>query len=252
MTEATDGDFIRAGKEFEEEINKAPALKKGNGPQRVYSPKLWKAMNMAIAAHDGQTRRTGIPYIVHPLTLMETLTHVGIHDEDTLIVALLHDIFEDTPDEEQRDVLKMKVKTEFGESVYDDVEALSFYGHSEGAKELYLESFKNKSVRANVVKAIDRVLNTRDFMVDDYPRARAYWDKASTFYNTLRDVYLDKVGEVYGEEALMSFIEIIEAIYRHFSVSAMMKQIKKGMVDGSIEIKRIDIEPEDNDSSDED
>ena len=50
-----------------------------------------KAMQVAYAAHQGQTDQSGVPYIFHPYHLAEQMT-----DEVAVCVALLHDVVEDT------------------------------------------------------------------------------------------------------------------------------------------------------------
>src|SRR5680860_1805815 len=49
----------------------------------------------AAAAHAGQMRHTGDPYIVHPLAVAQTLAAYGL-DTATIVAALLHDVVEDT------------------------------------------------------------------------------------------------------------------------------------------------------------
>ena len=57
----------------------------------IYTPLTNKAMKIAYDAHHGQSDKSGIPYIFHPIHLAEQMT-----DEYTTCVALLHDVVEDT------------------------------------------------------------------------------------------------------------------------------------------------------------
>ena len=57
----------------------------------LYTPLTIQAMNLAYTAHHGQTDKSGMPYIHHPLHLAEQMS-----DEFSACVALLHDIVEDT------------------------------------------------------------------------------------------------------------------------------------------------------------
>ncbi len=57
----------------------------------IYTPFTKKAMNICFEAHKEQRDKTGLPYVFHPLHLAEQMT-----DEATTIVALLHDLVEDT------------------------------------------------------------------------------------------------------------------------------------------------------------
>ena len=57
----------------------------------IYTKNTNKAMNIAYNAHMGQKDKSGIPYIFHPIHLAETM-----ETEEECIVALLHDVVEDT------------------------------------------------------------------------------------------------------------------------------------------------------------
>lgn len=57
----------------------------------IYTPLTRKAMEIAYAAHHGQTDSTGVPYIFHAFHVAEQMT-----DEISTCVALLHDVAEDT------------------------------------------------------------------------------------------------------------------------------------------------------------
>lgn len=57
----------------------------------LYTKLTKKAMKIAYQAHQGQTDKTGLPYIYHPIHLAEQM-----QDETTTCVALLHDVIEDT------------------------------------------------------------------------------------------------------------------------------------------------------------
>lgn len=57
----------------------------------LYTKLTKKAMKIAYQAHQGQTDKTGLPYIYHPIHLAEQM-----QDEATTCVALLHDVIEDT------------------------------------------------------------------------------------------------------------------------------------------------------------
>ncbi|MBQ9111504.1 MAG: HD domain-containing protein [Oscillospiraceae bacterium] len=57
----------------------------------IYTALTKKAMQIAYAAHHGQTDKTGVPYIFHPMHLAEQM-----EDEYSACAALLHDVVEDT------------------------------------------------------------------------------------------------------------------------------------------------------------
>ena len=57
---------------------------------------MLRAYEVAEQRHEGQTRRSGDPYITHPLAVTTILAELGM-DTTTLVAALLHDTVEDTP-----------------------------------------------------------------------------------------------------------------------------------------------------------
>ncbi len=57
----------------------------------IYTPETKKAMKLCFEAHKDQTDKSGLPYVFHPFHLAEQMP-----DEKTTIVALLHDVIEDT------------------------------------------------------------------------------------------------------------------------------------------------------------
>ena len=82
---------------------------------RVAHPKapadvIIRAYEVAEAAHEGQMRRSGEPYITHPLAVATIVAHFGL-DETTVVAALLHDVAEDT------DFTLEDIEAEFGPEV---------------------------------------------------------------------------------------------------------------------------------------
>ncbi|NND85597.1 MAG: HD domain-containing protein, partial [Acidimicrobiia bacterium] len=69
-----------------------------------------RAFEVARDAHGSQTRKTGEPYITHPIAVAEVLAGYGM-DVDTISAALLHDVVEDTP------VTLEEIRKEFGDEV---------------------------------------------------------------------------------------------------------------------------------------
>ena len=58
----------------------------------IYTDMTKKALKLSFTAHKDQTDKSGMPYVFHPFHLAEQMP-----DEETTIVALLHDVVEDTP-----------------------------------------------------------------------------------------------------------------------------------------------------------
>ena len=59
------------------------------------SPRVQQAIKLATKAHEGQLRKTGEPYIIHPLAVMKILQEWNM-DEDSIVAGVLHDTVEDT------------------------------------------------------------------------------------------------------------------------------------------------------------
>lgn len=78
------------------------------------------AIGFCKAAHFGQKRKTsGLPYWTHPLAVANILHDHGHTDPHTQIVALLHDVVEDTP------ITLEEISEHFGEAVASDVDWLT-------------------------------------------------------------------------------------------------------------------------------
>jgi len=78
-------------------------------------PDLEKALEIAVQAHRGQKDRYGAPYILHPLRVMHR-----VHKENQKIVALLHDVIEDSP----RTIEQLKQEG-FAAEILEAVQALT-------------------------------------------------------------------------------------------------------------------------------
>jgi len=59
-------------------------------------PNIHEATEFATSWHEGQFRKSGQPYIIHPILVASIVAHFG-GDEEMIIAALLHDVVEDTP-----------------------------------------------------------------------------------------------------------------------------------------------------------
>ena len=81
---------------------------------------IMRAYECAKEAHEGQFRRSGDPYIIHPVAVAIILG--GLHmDHETIMAALLHDVIEDT------EVTKEELAGQFGETVADLVDGEQAY-----------------------------------------------------------------------------------------------------------------------------
>ena len=131
------------------------------------SDSIKKAVALATKAHEGQFRKTGEPYIVHPLAVKKILEEWGM-DEDTIIAGVLHDTVEDTS------LTLDDIKQEFGEPVaflVDGVTKLSTARNGMRDIDTYLPATKDNflrlmialgdDIRVLIIKLADRLHNLR-------------------------------------------------------------------------------------------
>ena len=131
------------------------------------SDRVKKAIAMATKAHESQFRKTGEPYIIHPLAVKKILEEWGM-DEDTVIAGILHDTVEDT------NLTLKDIENEFGESVaflVDGVTKLSTARNGMRDIDTYLPETKDNflrlmialgdDIRVLIIKLADRLHNLR-------------------------------------------------------------------------------------------
>lgn len=133
----------------------------GHHPDGDVDP-IIRAYELAARAHEGQVRKTGDPYITHPIAVAEMLADYGL-DTPTLTAALLHDTVEDT------DVTMDQLRSEFGEEVarlIDGVTKLDRvrFSNREQAQAATIRKMvvaMAQDVRVLIIKLFDRLHNLR-------------------------------------------------------------------------------------------
>src|SRR3954471_9763591 len=124
--------------------------------------RLSEAYRFSEAAHAGQVRQSGDPYISHPLAVAEILADWHL-DGQTLMAALLHDVTEDTK------VTKDEITDTFGKPVAELVDGVSKLDKIEfqSAADAQAENFRKmllamaRDVRVILIKLADRLHNMR-------------------------------------------------------------------------------------------
>ena len=124
--------------------------------------RLRRAWTVGAAAHAGQSRRSGEPYITHPVAVAGVLADMRL-DVETLIAAILHDTIEDTP------LTRASIATEFGDTVAELVEGVTKLDqlHFRDRQEAAAESFRKmllamaRDLRVILIKLADRLHNMR-------------------------------------------------------------------------------------------
>jgi guanosine-3',5'-bis(diphosphate) 3'-pyrophosphohydrolase len=121
-----------------------------------------RAYFYAEQAHTGQRRRSGEPYITHPLAVANILANMRL-DHQSLMAAMLHDVIEDTG------IPKVALAEQFGDVVTELVDGVSKLTHIkfESKEEQQAENFQKmvlamaKDIRVMLVKLADRLHNLR-------------------------------------------------------------------------------------------
>ena len=139
-----------------------------------------KAFYFAVNAHKDQRRRSGEPYIYHPIEVATIAAHdIGL-GRTSIICALLHDVVEDTP------YTLDDIKEMFGEKVSRVVDGLTKFDKMEGAESMQAENFKKiitsltYDVRVVLIKLSDRLHNMRT--LDSMPKHKQLKIASETSY----------------------------------------------------------------------
>ena len=135
--------------------------------------RVLRAFQLGAQAHAGQERKSGEPYITHPVAVAGILAELGL-DAETIIAAILHDTLEDT--ELSREILA----AEFGEVVAELVDGVTKLDKMRfgSRQEADAESFRKmllamaRDIRVILIKLADRLHNMRTLGAKDAPSRR--------------------------------------------------------------------------------
>lgn len=129
-----------------------------------------KAYDISEEMHRGQLRKSGEPYLIHPLAVAEILADLGM-DEETIVAGLLHDVVEDT------EYTKEELIRDFGAEVELLVDGVTKLGslkfeskeerQAENLRKMFLAM--SKDIRVLIIKLSDRLHNLRtiNYMTHD-------------------------------------------------------------------------------------
>lgn len=124
---------------------------------------ILKAYNYAKEKHGTQCRKSGEPYIIHPVQVAYILADIGL-DESTICAALLHDLVEDT------EVTHEDLVRDFGEEIANMVAGVTKLGelrYQASTEERQVENYRKmflamgKDIRVIIIKLADRLHNLR-------------------------------------------------------------------------------------------
>lgn len=163
--EVVDGHAIKEKKDYEKPDELYDML---IARIRQYHPStdtsmIEKAYELAKKAHGNQCRKSGEPYIVHPLWVTIILANLEM-DKETIVAGMLHDVVEDT------EVTDGEIEKEFGKEVallVDGVTKLGQLSYSSDKLEVQAENLRKmflamaKDIRVIIIKLADRLHNMR-------------------------------------------------------------------------------------------
>ena len=123
---------------------------------------IGRAFEKARKLHDGQLRKSGEPYFIHPIAVAKILAQLGM-DEETIVGGLLHDVVEDTEytreelvvDFSEEIALLVDGVTKLGSIKFDTKEE----AQAENLRKMFLAM--SKDIRVLIIKLADRLHNMR-------------------------------------------------------------------------------------------
>lgn len=129
-------------------------------PEQIHE--VYRAYLFGAEAHEGQTRKTGEPYIYHPIAVARTMGEMRM-DQRAIVAAILHDVMEDTATSKER------IRKQFGQEVADLVDGVSKLTHLkfQTKAEAQAENFRKmmlaitQDIRVILIKLADRLHNMR-------------------------------------------------------------------------------------------
>src|SRR5688500_12513555 len=209
--------------------------------------RLAEAYRFSEAAHAGQTRQSGDPYISHPLAVAEILA--GWHlDGQTLMAALLHDVTEDTS------VTKDEISDTFGKPVAELVDGVSKLDRIEfqSAEDAQAENFRKmllamaRDVRVILIKLADRLHNMRTLGAVPAAKRRRIARETMEIYAPIANRL--GLNTLYHELQELSFMHLYPLRYqvlakatkaargnRRQMIGRTLEAIKKRLTEGGID-----------------
>lgn len=207
------------------------SFRKLSPSELVYSPAIQKAIGVAIAAHEGQTRKgKNVPYITHLLSVGLILARTGA-SEEIIVAGILHDVLEDT------ELTKDYLVKEFGKDVARIVNDVTEQDKSlpwEERKRLALKHISSMKPDSLLVKSADALYNMRD-QIQDYRREG---EKTFLRFNKPKEQQLlryqrliAKLVDAWADNPLLPDLqENLVTINKEWSIEKEQKQKKNGEV----------------------
>jgi GTP diphosphokinase / guanosine-3',5'-bis(diphosphate) 3'-diphosphatase len=194
---------------------------------------VWAAYRFSAAAHEGQFRRSGEPYISHPVSVASILAELHL-DTPTIIAALLHDVVEDTG------VSTLDISEKFGKQVAALVDGLSKLDKIEfqSATQAQAENFRkmllamSQDVRVILVKLADRLHNMQTLEVMRQEKQQRIAKETLEIYAPIANRL--GLNAIYQELEDLSFKYLYPMRYRVISKAIMAARGNRKEVVGKI------------------
>lgn len=178
--------------------------------------KIFEALNFATVAHSGQYRKsTKIPYIVHPIQVMQTLIKYNA-SSDAIVAGLLHDTLEDTPTTET------ELRQKFGNRIADLVVGASEPDKSlswEERKEHTLETLRNiNDIEQLMVICADKLSNVSSIASDLQTHGDILWTRFNRGYDQQKWYYcgLAEIFAMHTDKSNLfaDYIKIVDQVFQ--------------------------------------
>lgn len=139
------------------------------------------ALAIARRMHNGQYRKDGLPYILHPLKVCSTLINYGIRDDIILASSLLHDVLEDCQDKLPLGGKEIISEYHINPEIFEIITILSKpSGLNEYELSLYFDKIK-KNPKALLIKLSDRFHNSQTLYTFSPEKMKKYIKETNMF-----------------------------------------------------------------------
>ena len=174
--------------------------------------RIHDAIVFAAKKHAGQVRKgTDVPYITHPMEVMQILTSNGCL-EDVIIAGILHDTLEDT-DAKQEDIFEL-----FGENVMNIVSAESEDKSKtwKERKQATIDSLNSASIEVKQVCFADKLSNLRSMAADKIAVGDNLWKRFNASKEDIGWYYsqiLENTDCVSSYETYDEYTELLQQVF---------------------------------------
>jgi len=203
-----------------------------------------KAFKVADKAHKDQRRKSGEPFIIHPLSVAITLAELRL-DKETIAAALLHDVVEDTS------ISSDYIETVFGKEIMflvDGVTKLSKLSSETSKEEIKLESFRKlflamaKDIRVIIIKLADRLHNMQTLEFQKHSKQIEIANETMDIYAPIAQRLGISVLKIELEDLSLKYLypDKYFEIQKNMLISSKERESNLGKITTRIEVNIVD------------